>query len=1222
MATHFVDAHVAQSTIKAHNQRTSLSKPFTQFFPILAEESYDQYEQPPAKRRRIDSETDGDTPSLRSEVPVVQVVVRLHLSEADDGTALTEVGGANLQKTAEIEVRAVESLDGGRVRFMLAGPQTGICLSFETESEFDLGAVEELTRLAFLDKRARKSRREHVVRPLCQLRRLNGSNGQAFALDCRVFWRDGASLFGPLGSRSGEEAGLLWKHFSPPTSVASHPWTPQEFYDSVYAPPINQSIPHALDAPILDSDLYPFQKRAVRWMLEREGLRFHDGELQRANRLSDDNEAAFSSFVAMKDALGNECFVSHLQGVIASRQYLEGLNYPKGGILAEEMGLGKTCELIALSCLNKRPVPMKSEWSTDSTVAPQHDLIPSRATLIVTPPTILQQWKDELNRHAPSLAVLDYKGISASLKRQTDEQNLLDDFSTKDVVLTTYNVLAREVHFAVDPPDRNLRQRKNKIVRRRSPLVRMHWWRVCLDEAQQVESGVSAAARVAALLPREHAWAVSGTPLRKDVQDLHGLLIFLGYYPFCDSTAIWSRLIGPYRDDFKALFGRIALRHTKDKIRQELRLPPQKRVVITIPFNAVEEQNYRSLFEEMCEDCGCSPDGGPLHEDWDPNSPLLMEKMRTWLVRLRQTCLHPQVGGRNRRALGRGAGPLRTVAEVLEVMIEQNEVATRTEARALILNQLLCAHIVGNDGSDEHRSEKALELYRKALQASEELAEECRRQLAAAEAAEDIPGISRQAHDEDTDEDESPDHSAKLRYRSNLRSALELQHACAFFTGTAYYQIKSNEKITDPESERFHELEGLEASHYDAAKAIRKELLQENSGKAEKLMRKIPHGETQGALTQVQEVPNLSRSGGIENRKIIERLAELRNILNAQGRHIESWRGKIVDLILRPLVDEDEGKETTGEEYEDSTKQMDTLYAYIDAFRAIVADRSTCLTGQTAPLIDHEMNVLARDAQEDKGHDPKLLLELLSLRNDLKQKGDLISIRGLMHEIRGLETAVQFQEGTARSNAEIHILQGQMAKLQSIQKLETKTMAGLEKEVELFRATMNQRLEFYRQLQHISDTVAPYREELDPELDRTALEGATTKEEAMKKSLAALRTKHRFLLHLREESSSQEGPKICVICQCSFEQGVLTVCGHQYCKECIQHWWSQHRTCPVCKRHLSHADFHPITYKPQELRAQEETRKYDPGASNLLELDLEHSLPDRAGALLLSTERA
>ena len=52
--------------------------------------------------------------------------------------------------------------------------------------------------------------------------------------------------------------------------------------------------------------------------------------------------------------------------------------------------------------------------------------------------------------------------------------------------------------------------------------------------------------------------------------------------------------------------------------------------------------------------------------------------------------------------------------------------------------------------------------------------------------------------------------------------------------------------------------------------------------------------------------------------------------------------------------------------------------------------------------------------------------------------------------------------------------------------------------------------------------------------------------------------------------------------------GVLTVCGHKYCKDCLRMWWGQHRTCPTCKKFLKSSDFHQITYKPKELVVQEE----------------------------------
>lgn len=47
-------------------------------------------------------------------------------------------------------------------------------------------------------------------------------------------------------------------------------------------------------------------------------------------------------------------------------------------------------------------------------------------------------------------------------------------------------------------------------------------------------------------------------------------------------------------------------------------------------------------------------------------------------------------------------------------------------------------------------------------------------------------------------------------------------------------------------------------------------------------------------------------------------------------------------------------------------------------------------------------------------------------------------------------------------------------------------------------------------------------------------------------------------------------------------------------------WWNQHRTCPACKKRLIATDFHEITYRPQDLVAQEENTptKFEHGRSS------------------------
>lgn len=48
-----------------------------------------------------------------------------------------------------------------------------------------------------------------------------------------------------------------------------------------------------------------------------------------------------------------------------------------------------------------------------------------------------------------------------------------------------------------------------------------------------------------------------------------------------------------------------------------------------------------------------------------------------------------------------------------------------------------------------------------------------------------------------------------------------------FFRTNAYFQIKSNEEMTKPDSEEFLALEKLEIEGYEEAKRLRREILQE-----------------------------------------------------------------------------------------------------------------------------------------------------------------------------------------------------------------------------------------------------------------------------------------------------------------------------------------------------------------------------------------------------------
>ena len=89
------------------------------------------------------------------------------------------------------------------------------------------------------------------------------------------------------------------------------------------------------------------------------------------------------------------------------------------------------------------------------------------------------------------------------------------------------------------------------------------------------------------------------------------------------------------------------------------------------------------------------------------------------------------------------------------------------------------------------------------------------------------------------------------------------------------------------------------------------------------------------------DIPVLDDQGGIGSRRILEKLDDLIDCLNAQGKQLNEWREKAVQILSMPLVDEDD-EETTGEEYETSAKAQDELQVCHCSEGSIQVIRSEC----------------------------------------------------------------------------------------------------------------------------------------------------------------------------------------------------------------------------------------------------------------------------------------
>ncbi|KAK6952260.1 hypothetical protein Daesc_006795 [Daldinia eschscholtzii] len=975
--------------------------------------------------------------------------------------------------------------------------------------------------------------------------------------------------------------------------------SPQAFYDAAFVPEKVSTDLTPSTAPKLTSTLFPFQRRALQWLLNREGVRWSsrcsNGEpgLEPLPPAPTNNLPL--SFSVWKDVDGQLVYVSNLYHIITRdvSAFRKSETIVKGGILAEEMGLGKTVEIIALICMHTRDNLLNSNNDAAPT-AP--NVRPSSATLVVTPATLRRQWVSEFKKHAPHLRVMEYEGLKGVSE---NEQQLVSELVDHDVVITTYNVLQAEIHYAEEPPNRSMRHQR-KYHRPKSPLTQISWWRVCLDEAQQIESGVSHAARVARLIPRINAWGVTGTPVKTNIKDLWGLLLFLQYEPFASSFNIWEGLISTHKELFKPLFSRISLRHTKRAVRDELSLPPQKRYVITMPFTTIEEQYYQNLFGDLVAKIGLDEHGSPIQEGWDPTDPRTVDLMRSALSQLRKAILHPSIGsGPLRRTADQKTKSLHTIEEVLDAMIEQLESSIRTKQYQYLLSKLERGQVLEYHSA----TEEAVAIWQEVVDEVKVIEEECRKQLQDELEKAERAGSARvlmEDADSDAEGNEDADEKKALKKvgecRRKLRTMLDVHHRAIFFIASGYFQIKTDENLTAPNSDKFKELEEKEVSGYETAKNLRKEILHEARAKVLSRMARIKEKASSQSFCGVPEI-KLPSFHGLESRRVSENFRLLARALNEQAYLIDEWREAIIQLLIRPLVDEEDEAETTGEEYEDSTKIQDELMVYTLALRTAIADRQDAMSGLENERIKYDTRLAERHAKAGQGHAPEKVLALLLQRQKIKEYYQGISFRGIITDLRELTTKLRCDAGNGsnRARVELDIVEKLLRLTQEQSGAQHKVTTALERELDTFTGAMNARVEYYKQLQGISDNVAPIDDDdaMDPETKDTS---NRQRENWLRAEVDGMLPKYRYLLHLKEAGKDAE--EVCVICQSTFALGVLTVCGHHFCKECIMAWFQRSRSCPVCKRRLTLEMLHDITLKKQELTFHQEHPQENSQASD------------------------
>ena len=270
-------------------------------------------------------------------------------------------------------------------------------------------------------------------------------------------------------------------------------------------------------------------------------------------------------------------------------------DFKLGGILADDMGLGKTLQMITVFL----------DYKNNNK---NH-----KASIVISPSSLVLNWKSEIEKFAPDLKILVISGTSSQ------RNQLIDKIENYDVAITSYDLLKR---------DMEKYEEKN-----------YNFKYIVADEAQYLKNNNTQNAKTIKKLKSETKFALTGTPIENSLAELWSIFDFvMPGYLFSYKKFKTNYEMPIVRDNdkremekLKLLIEPFVLRRTKKQVLTEL---PEKTVtILNNEMNEEQKNIYLSYLMRARNE---------IQKDIDINGISKNHiQILAALTRLRQICCHP-----------------------------------------------------------------------------------------------------------------------------------------------------------------------------------------------------------------------------------------------------------------------------------------------------------------------------------------------------------------------------------------------------------------------------------------------------------------------------------------------------------------------------------------------------------------------------------------------------